>query len=148
MADEKKFEPKTIKSDVFGEVTQTSETGFSISNDSLYAFYEAHGVPEAKKVFKAINTARGELIEEAAKFLQPHVIKTQDRCSLVCGMAENRFEVQLNNRTTNMNPQTREEIESFGSVKVKFQTKVPSALLKDDGVLAGIAKEIAASYKK
>lgn len=147
MADEKK-EPKTFVDENLGTITQTNEDTFALSSEDLFAYYEKHGVPEAKKVFKAINTARGQLIEDAATFLKPHVIADQSRKSLVCGMAENRFEVQLNNRTTNMNPQTREEIESFGAVKVKFQTKVPSALLKDDGVLAGIAKEIAASYKK
>lgn len=147
MADEKK-ELKTFTDKNLGTVTQTNDDTFALSSEDLFNYYEAHGVPEAKKVFKAINTARGQLIEDAATFLKPHVIKDQERKTLVCGMAENRFEIQLNNRTTNMNPQTREEIESFGSVKVKFQTKVPSALLKDDGVLAGIAKEIAASFKK
>lgn len=147
MADEKKV--TTIHSKELGcDVVLNPNGEYAMSNDSLYAFYEAHGVPEAKKVFKAINTARGELIEAGASFLKDKVIKDQERKTLVCGMAENRFEIQLNNRTTNMNPQTREEIESFGSVKVKFQTKVPSALLKDDGVLASIAKEIAAGFKK
>ena len=146
MAD--KVEPKKIKSKELGcEVTLNPNGEFSITNQDLYSFYEAHGVPDAKAVLSKINEARGALIEAGATFLKPHVIKDKERKILNCGMAENKVEIMLNGKTTNLNPQTKEEVVSYGTVRVKYASKVPSVLVKEGGVLSEISKEIAKALK-
>ena len=149
MAESKKtrFEEKTIKSNVFGEVVMGTNGEFNISNADLYKFYDEHGCPNSKEVIGALAKARGALIEESAKFLKPYVIERKERCVLNCGTGDNRVELTLNGKTTNTNPQTREEVVSYGKMTVKIQQKVPKEFTAEGGVLAKISSEIAKALK-
>lgn len=147
MADKKKFEEKSFKHDTLGTINMGTNGEFNISNADLYAFYEANGVPKAKEVLSAISAARGKLTEEAVSFMKDHVIERKDDCTFNAGIGTGRVEVTLYGETKNMNPQTKQEIVSYGKVKVKVIEKVPRELTAEGGTIAKIAAEIAASWK-
>ena len=96
-----------------------------MSEGDLVKFYEAHGVPNAKAVLKAVNGAREALVEQASEFLAPKVKSTASDWEIRMGLAENRITVGIDAVRESRNVRTGDKITKFGVLWVKANAPCP-----------------------
>lgn len=138
MSEDKKKE--TIMVEGLGEVELVHGPGtdkdgnptagvFTMSQKALEKFYEEHGVPEPKKVFKTINEAREAFAEAGVKFLTPYVKEAKADYELRAGIGNGvcgRHILAIDAEKDVRNVATGEVTKRYGVVTMKIQDKAPT----------------------
>jgi hypothetical protein len=139
MSEDKKKE--TIMVEGLGEVELLREPGtdkdgnptagvYTMSQKNLEKFYEEHGVPEPKKVFKAIDEARTAFCEASATFLAPQVLEHAADYELRAGQGNGScgrhiFGIDAKKDVRNVSDGTTTT--KYGTAYFKVQTKAPTS---------------------
>jgi len=110
---------------VDGKVKAAKPGICKMSEGDMVKFYEAHGVPNAKTVLKALNGARSAMAEKAAEFLAPKVAKTGADWELRVGLGENRTVYGYDAIRESRNVRTGDKITKFGTFWVKANAPCP-----------------------
>ena len=101
---------------------------FSMSQKALEQFYADNGVPEPKKVFKAIDDARTVFAERATEFLGKHVIEKKADFELRAGTGAGscgRHIISIDAEKDVRNVSTGEVTKKYGVVSFKVVEKAP-----------------------
>lgn len=110
---------------VDGKVKSAKPGICKMAEADLMKFYEAHGVPNAKTVMKAINTARVALAEQAADFLTPKVKETGSDWELRMGLGDNRVVFGVDAVRESRNVRTGDKITKYGTFWMKANAPCP-----------------------
>lgn len=102
---------------------------YTMSQKNLEKFYEEHGVPEPKKVFKAIDDARTAFVEASATFLSPLVKENKADYELRAGQGNGacgRHLFSIDAEKDVRNVATGEVTKRYGVMTFKVQSKAPT----------------------
>jgi hypothetical protein len=155
MSEEKKKE--TIMVEGLGEVELVHGPGkdkdgnptpgvYAMTQKNLEKFYEEHGVPEAKKVFKAIDDARTAFVEAGVTFLKPHVLENKSDYELRAGQGDGacgRHVLTIDAEKDVRNVATGEVTKRYGVVGFQVKSKAP----KKSDIITKIGEEVEACFK-
>ena len=109
---------------VDGKVKPAKPGICKMAEGDLMKFYEAHGVPNAKSVMKAVNSAR-EALAEAAEFLTPKVKETGSDWELRMGLGDNRVVFGVDAVRESRNVRTGDKITKYGTFWMKAHAPCP-----------------------
>ena len=118
---------------------------YTMSQKNLEKFYEEHGVPEPKKVFKAIDEARTAFVEAGAGFLKPHVIEDHSDYELRAGQGSGscgRHIITVDAEKSVRNVSDNTVTTKYGVVGFKVACKAPMS-----DTLTKLCEEMAAGLR-
>ena len=117
---------------------------YTMTNAALEQFYADHGVPEYKKVSKALEAAREDLATVSAEFLQKQAIRDKADWELRIGTGNNRCIASIDAVKQVRNVATGEVTTKYGVFSFTNKQKTPI----NSELCAKIAADMEAAFKK